>query len=331
MTTELAIRPDQTTFDDKQLAALRALGVQNAPGAEIALFFHQAARTGLDPFARQIYLINRGGKYTIQVGIDGFRLIRDRKGNYQGHTEEWCGPDGVWKDVWLKEEPPAAARVSVYVRDYVKPVVGIALWSEYAQIGRDGKPQALWNPKGGKPALMLAKCAEALALRKAYPQDLSGLYTTDEIPEAEQDADGVYVTTTMRGNSNPNQNRPHNGKSGHASEREVQSRAVDERTPDAGKRPGRPRPAQAQAAGAADPTPADVVASEWISRIDQTDDLGALYKLHEEAAARHVLEHVDPHGASVEEAFLNRRQELQNPPESEQPVLVPDYTDETPF
>jgi phage recombination protein Bet len=90
--------------------------------------------------------------------------------------------------VWLESEPPAAARCLVYVKDYTHPVVGIALWSEYAQIGRDGKPQALW---ASKPALMLAKCAEALALRKAYPQDLSGLYTTDELPEAEQDEDGV--------------------------------------------------------------------------------------------------------------------------------------------
>lgn len=195
MSTELAIRPDQTSFDDKQMAALRSLGVQNAPAADVALFFHQAARTGLDPFTRQIYLIPRGGKWTIQTAIDGFRLIRDRKGTYRGHTEEWCGPDGKWTDVWLKKDHPAAARVLVYVDGYQRPVPGIALWEEYAQIGRDGKPQSLW---ASKPALMLAKCAEALALRKAYPQDLSGLYTTDEIPAAEQDEDGVYVTTTMR-------------------------------------------------------------------------------------------------------------------------------------
>ena len=209
MTTELAIRPEQTTFDDKQLAALRAIGVQNAPPADIALFFHQAARTGLDPFARQIYLINRGGKNTIQVGIDGFRLIRDRTGNFQGQDEEWCGPDGVWKDVWLETEPPAAAKVSVYVKGYARPVVGIALWSEYAQIGRDGKPQSVW---ASKPALMLAKCAEALALRKAYPQDLSGLYTSDELPAAEQDEDGVYVTTTMRSTPAPARNTQNSRK-----------------------------------------------------------------------------------------------------------------------
>lgn len=198
MSTELSIRPDQTQFDTNQMAALRSLGVTNASDADVALFFHQAARTGLDPFARQIYLINRGGKQTIQVGIDGFRLIRDRKGTYRGHTEEWCGQDGKWRDVWLGRDHPSAARVQVYVEGYTVPVVGIATWDEYAQIGRDGKPQSVW---ASKPALMLAKCAEALALRKAFPQDLSGLYTTDEIPEAEQDADGVHVVTTMQADS----------------------------------------------------------------------------------------------------------------------------------
>lgn len=195
MSTELQIRPDQSAFDDKQLAALRALGVQNAPAADVALLFHQAARTGLDPFARQIYLIGRGGKYTIQTGIDGFRVIRDRKGTYQGQTEEWCGTDGVWTDVWLKSEHPAAARVRLYINGFQVPVPGIARWSEYAQ-----ESSPTWKKM---PALMLAKCAEALALRKAYPQDLSGLYTTDEIPEAEQNEDGVHVVTTMRDTAPP--------------------------------------------------------------------------------------------------------------------------------
>lgn len=268
MTTELAIRPDQTSFDDKQLAALRSLGVQNAPPADIALFFHQAARTGLDPFARQIYLINRGGKNTIQVGIDGFRLIRDRKGNFQGQDEEWCGPDGHWRDVWLETTPPAAARLSVYVHGYARPVVGIALWSEYAQIGRDGKPQSVW---ASKPALMLAKCAEALALRKAYPQDLSGLYTTDEIPEAEQDQDGVYVTTTMR-NTEPARTKPAPAK--------LPVRDKSE------------------------------VFDEWADRIADTDQLDALIRLHDEAANRHVLDHRSTDGVTLETRFLARRQEI---------------------
>lgn len=312
MSTELSIRPEQSAFDAKQIAALRSLGVTNASNEDIALFFHQAARTGLDPFARQIYLINRGGKQTIQVGIDGFRLIRDRKGTYQGHTEEWCGPDGKWKDVWLDSKPPAAARVSIYIKNYLHPVVGIALWSEYAQMGRDGKPQALW---ASKPALMLAKCAEALGLRKAYPQDLSGLYTSDEITEAEQDEDGVHVVTTMQ---------------------------ADSRKPP--QRKGRPEsPAATPTTPARDPREKAVVAAEWIDRVRDTNDLTALFKLHDEAANRGVLDHhagdIDGGQApTVEDVFLMRRTQLQQAAAGEpEPTIILDgdasvyEDDEVPF
>jgi phage recombination protein Bet len=179
MSTALAIQPEQTGFTEQQMAALRALGVQNAPAGDVSLLFHHAARTGLDPFARQIYLINRGGKWGIQTAIDGFRVIRERKGTYRGQTEEWCGPDGQWHDVWLDEQPPAAAKVSVFVEGNLVPIVGIARWIEYAQ-----QNSPTWKKM---PALMLAKCAEALALRKAFPQDLSGIYTDDEMASAERE------------------------------------------------------------------------------------------------------------------------------------------------
>lgn len=311
MTTELAITPEQTGFNDKQIAALRSLGVQNAPPADVALFFHQAARTGLDPFARQIYLINRGGKNTIQVGIDGFRVIRDRKGTYQGHTEEWCGPDGQWRDVWLDTKaPPAAARVSVYVKGYVHPVVGIALWSEYAQIGRDGKPQSVW---GSKPALMLAKCAEALALRKAYPQDLSGLYTEDELPAAEQDADGVYVTTQMRSTA------PKTAKQ---------------------TRIGAQRPGGGTGAGTTAPAPTEPtrdhsdVYDEWSDRVADISDLDALIRLHDDAAKRNVLDHRSISGESLEERFLEQRRlilEARDQDAVEEPAPAEYADEELPF
>jgi len=313
MSTELSIRPDQTQFDSNQMAALRSLGVTNASNEDVALFFHQAARTGLDPFARQIYLINRGGKQTIQVGIDGFRLIRDRKGTYQGHDEEWCGPDGTWKDVWLDPKlPPAAARVSVYVKGYQRPVVGIALWSEYAQVGRDGKPQSVW---ASKPALMLAKCAEALALRKAYPQDLSGLYTSDELPEAEQDADGVHVVTTMQADS-----------------RKPPARAAQN---------SRKTPASKPGPGTADATrDQGAVFNEWTTRIDETTTFDTLVQLHTEAANRGVLDH--SYGrTTLEDVFVARREEIRNvgeqaqAGESEPQVHLSDeegdYQDSVPF
>ena len=186
--TALTIHPDQTTFTPDQQAALQQLGVQANSAADVAVFFHQAKRSGLDPFKREIYMITRKGKPTIQTGIDGFRVIANRSPAYQGQTEaQWCGPDGVWKDVWLSTRPPSAARVGIHRRGFIAPVYGVALFTEYAGYKSERNGGGLTRMWETKPAVMLAKCAEALALRKAFPQDLAGLYTSDEMSQADSD------------------------------------------------------------------------------------------------------------------------------------------------
>ena len=183
--SELALGSDQTFWTPNQRAVLAQLGVNRASEEDLAVFFHQAQRTGLDPFAKQIYMIERQGKQTIQTGIDGFRLIArrtiDRTHEDFGYRPTlWCGRDGQWRDVWLEQEPPAAAKV-VVVRGG-QEFDAIALFDSYAGRKRDGNLNSMWSTQG---AHMIAKCAEALALRKAFPQDLSGLYTADEMAQAD--------------------------------------------------------------------------------------------------------------------------------------------------
>lgn len=208
----LAIADGQTGFSPAQVAALRHLGAEEAGEGDLAVFFHQATRTGLDPFAKQIYLIGRrenrrergpdgnwrdnwGTKYTIQTGIDGFRLIADRAARRHQETlgyEDtlWRAKGGQWTDSWDEDHPPAAAKVVVLRNGNRFPAV--AHFREYAQEKSGGGLTSMW---ARMPAGQLGKCAEALALRKAFPQDLSGIYTDEEMGQAdaraEQDAAGV--------------------------------------------------------------------------------------------------------------------------------------------
>ena len=199
----LTLSSDQDWWTDKQLAALRQMGVDRAGNGDLAVFMHVCQRTGLDPFARQIYMIQRDGKQTIQTGIDGFRLVArravDRTGeNLAISAPEWCGPDGRWTDVWLDSTAPAAARVTV--TRGVGTFAAVALWSEYVQHTKQGEITRIWNTR---PAGQLGKCAEALALRKACPQDLSGIYTEDEMARDQAPARPSAVAAALRDPDEP--------------------------------------------------------------------------------------------------------------------------------
>lgn len=177
--TKLPTTGDVSTWTPAEVALADSIGLRGAPRPTIEAFLVHCARTKLDPVARQIYAIQRGGKWGIQVSIDGARLVAERSGQYRGQTAPQWTADGVtWVDVWLDKKPPAAARVGVYREGFAEPMVAVATMDQYRPAGK----APLWDKM---PALMLAKCSEMLALRKAFPQDLSGLYSAEEMAQAD--------------------------------------------------------------------------------------------------------------------------------------------------
>lgn len=154
-------------------------------------FALQCKRTGLDPITRQIYAIPNKDKLTIMASIDGLRLIAERSGAYEGQTApQWCDENGAWTDVWLKKTPPTACKIGVYKTKFREPLIAIALFDEYA--GRYAYDDKYGKYKKGDlthmwakmPSLMIAKVAEALALRKAFPNEMSGIYSSEEMEQA---------------------------------------------------------------------------------------------------------------------------------------------------
>jgi phage recombination protein Bet len=183
---------DVGDWTDSQKALMEFAGLikkvgaefQYAPRATIEAFAQTVQRTQLDPIARQIYCIERGGRYTIQVSIDGARLVAQRSGQYEGQTPIQWSNDGIeWVDVWLDAKPPRASRCGVWRTNFREPVYAVATWDGFAPKNKStGAVTGLWAT--GLGAHMLAKCAEMLALRKAFPMELSGLYVPEEMDQS---------------------------------------------------------------------------------------------------------------------------------------------------
>lgn len=184
MSTEIVVREGGEVMSREKIELIKQTVAKGATDLELDLFLHACKRTGLDPLMKQIYAIKRWNSQekketmAIQTGIDGYRLIADRTCRYAGSDEPVyeVGPEGY----------PSVASVTIYkmMEGQRCGFSASARWTEYVQTTREGQPTAMWKKM---PFLMLGKCAEALALRKAFPAELSGIYTHEEMQQADND------------------------------------------------------------------------------------------------------------------------------------------------
>jgi len=205
MTTALTVtKPTgrEVVFTAAQEAIVREMMLPGLDQLQADYFLEVCRVRRLNPLAKQIHPVihmvkkkgsnEREPRLTIITGVDGFRLNSSRSGEYEGQTSpEWCGDDSIWRDVWLEDEPPKAARVGVYRRGFREAVYGVVTWKSYAQYvprwenGQQvgSKLSEMWDRSGPE---QLAKCAEAQAHRKAFPEECSDMFEAAEMGVVER-------------------------------------------------------------------------------------------------------------------------------------------------
>lgn len=200
MTSAMKLVDESQFFSEEQRKIIRDSFLGGANDAEAAMLLEIARALRLNPLKKEIYFVKRpqwdkqlqGWKdvWAAQTGIDGFRTVAERTGQYDGQDEPEFEErtDGSLK----------LCKVRVWRRGISRPFVGVAYWDEFVQFQKDQKtPVAMW---GRGRHFMLAKCAEAQAIRKAFPGDIGGLTIPEETAKEDAERDiSADVVEVKRG------------------------------------------------------------------------------------------------------------------------------------
>lgn len=160
---------DTSVIDYSSAEVVKTLQNTVAQGTspeEFAVFVGYCKATGLNPLKKEVWCIKAGGRLQIMTGINGYWQIANSHESYDGME----GPDFEYDD----KGRPVSCSVKVYRKDRRFPAVGVAFLEE------DSGQSPVWKQR---PRVMLQKVAETRALRKAFPQELNGTYTAEEMPE----------------------------------------------------------------------------------------------------------------------------------------------------
>lgn len=199
MTTEIVLVPasaNPSMWSLEQTALMEFAGLvktvqrgqervkEYAPAAVAQAFIAAVQRSGLDPFARQIYAAEIGGKWTILGAIDGFRAVATASHEYEGRTPIQYTADGiVWTDTWLSDEAPAAARVGIWRKGFREAAYTVCTWKEFGRTTGQWKTMKAW---------MLGIRVLSHALRDSFPQILGGIYTPEDF-DASNPGDAIVI------------------------------------------------------------------------------------------------------------------------------------------
>lgn len=274
--------PAVTPFlSDKEIDVLRRTLLKQFTDDEQETFIRQCQRTLLDPFSKQIFATqrrqkNRQGDWistmTVVTSIMGLTAIAVRTGHYDGCVTTWAGKDGVWRDEWLDDEFPVAAKCVVHHKQRTHPEIGIARWEGYVGRKQDfaTKRWEITDFWARLPDFMLAKCAKAQALRGAFPDQCSNLYISEELQGDISEADEMDDEAKIASNRKK--------------EEELLKKARAEGVKVVESKPG-PRPTPAEAAAPFEPnvmrparsetgpSPKPVVAAPPVQTSHESDDL----------------------------------------------------------
>jgi phage recombination protein Bet len=172
VTTETTMGMDrQIVVTADQMKTIKNVIFHDATDDELKLFIYHCQRKGVHPMDKLIHPIKRGGKVSFQASIDYLRAESESAGDYRGMKQ----PEFAFDEKGKLES--ATITVIREINGMETEFTATAYWDEFVP----GPPNDfMWKKM---PRHMLAKCAEALARRMAWPKKLADLYTPEEMAQ----------------------------------------------------------------------------------------------------------------------------------------------------
>ena len=200
-------------FSETELKAMRAEYGKGATDTQWELFISECRARALRPGPHVVFQLRKSKEYDPDTNtsqyvkkpfwittIGALRLIALRTGQYGGSAPaEYIYLDDNGDPSIISEIPlpskehknlprePWAVRMSVYRKDFDRPITSVIRFDSVATTQKRGEALTLTDMWAKRGDAQNAKCSEADALRKAFPEELGSLYLSEEIKDAEDE------------------------------------------------------------------------------------------------------------------------------------------------